>query len=83
MHWVLMEILAEVHIKVNLHIHSLCVIVLFTIDIDECETAEGDVCEQLCINKDGSFACDCRPQYVLTTDQFTCLGNIMCAYKTM
>ena len=44
-------------------------------DINECETADGDVCEQLCINNDGSFACGCKPQYVLTTDHITCLGT--------
>ena len=47
------------------------------IDINECETVDGDVCEQLCINSNGSFACGCRPNYVLTNDHITCLGIIL------
>ena len=50
---------------------------LHVTDINECETVDGDVCEQLCINNDGSFACGCRPQYVLTNDLVTCLGMVI------
>lgn len=52
-----------------------CHTVYFITDINECETADGDVCEQLCVNNVGSFTCDCEPQYILTTDQLTCLGR--------
>ena len=47
----------------------------FYVDISECETADGDVCEQLCVNNVGSFTCDCIPHYILTTDHLTCLGT--------
>ena len=33
-------------------------------------------CEQVCISTEGSYTCDCRPGYTLTTDLHTCQGKI-------
>ena len=32
------------------------------------------VCNQICINTDGSFICGCNSGYLLDDDGFTCLG---------
>ena len=43
-------------------------------DIDECR--EGtDGCEQRCVNKPGTFRCDCDPKYFLRSDKKTCAGE--------
>ena len=42
-------------------------------DINECATANGG-CDQICINKPGSFECQCKPGYALGLDGKTCTG---------
>ena len=42
-------------------------------DIDECSAEEKKGCQQLCINTDGSFHCDCQEGYHLQADQQSCL----------
>ena len=37
------------------------------VDIDECE-ANAMLCDQVCENTDGSFACACLEGYQMTTD---------------
>ena len=34
----------------------------------------GIQCDQLCINTNGSFICDCNPGYQLNEDSMTCSG---------
>ena len=47
------------------------------VDIDECKLGTSR-CQQLCINEDGSYTCDCRSGFQLnTTDNVTCIGNYM------
>jgi len=48
---------------------------LYTLDIDNCMTNNGG-CEQVCINTEGAYACECRQGYTLTTDLHTCQGRI-------
>ena len=44
-------------------------------DIDEC--SEGThVCDQICINNDGSYSCDCESGYTLA-DGYTCNGKYL------
>ena len=43
-------------------------------DIDECEEGTSG-CEQICMNTDGSFICDCDPGYTLNPDDMTCSGD--------
>ncbi|XP_031551867.1 mucin-like protein isoform X2 [Actinia tenebrosa] len=40
-------------------------------DIDECDHNNGD-CEQLCLNKPGSYECSCKIGYQLNADKKTC-----------
>ena len=51
-------------------IHSFCS------DIDEC-TSEKHGCEQVCINKLGSYYCLCEDGYYLHQDGKTCKGMIL------
>ena len=57
---------------------SLCVhfIVLF-LDIDECAKHEDNDCEQLCLNTDGSYVCNCSSGFRLNADESTCDGKII------
>ena len=45
-----------------------------SIDIDECETANGG-CEQMCSNTIGSFACSCDVGYWLAENGLKCNGK--------
>lgn len=49
----------------------LCTYPLHT-DIDECMLSP---CDHQCENTDGSFLCECRPGYILSSDGTTCLGK--------
>lgn len=45
-------------------------------DMDECRIYEGNICQHICVNTQGSFRCECFPGYVLQEDTFTCAqGN--------
>ena len=44
------------------------------IDIDECAVDNGG-CDHICINKPGSFECQCKEGYALGADGKTCTGN--------
>ena len=35
------------------------------VDIDECKAVPSP-CEQICINTNGTYSCDCNPGYLLT-----------------
>ena len=43
-------------------------------DINECNTDNGG-CDQICINKPGSFECRCESGYKLADDKKKCIGN--------
>lgn len=46
------------------------------LDMDECQIYEGNICQQICVNTQGSYRCECLPGYVLQDDAFTCApGN--------
>ena len=42
-----------------------------SLDIDECST-NGHGCEDVCINSEGSYSCDCSDGYALNEDGRTC-----------
>ena len=43
-------------------------------DIDECKLGTSR-CQQICINTNGSYNCDCQSGFQLnTTDNYTCIG---------
>ena len=43
----------------------------FLTDINECLNSS---CDQICINTNGSFICECDPGYQLNEDLMTCSG---------
>ncbi|KAH9523872.1 hypothetical protein Btru_047284, partial [Bulinus truncatus] len=49
-------------------------------DIDECQNAT--ICEQKCINTEGSYYCGCSDGYRLNTDSKTCADINECAEMT-
>ena len=53
--------------------HLLTILVLLP-DIDECE--ENVVCDQVCVNTNGSYYCDCEAGYNLRNDNITCEGKV-------
>lgn len=48
---------------------------ILLLDIDEC-TLELDSCEQICINLDGSYTCECNEGYDVSRT-FMCEGIII------
>ena len=46
------------------------------LDIDECANRNDNDCNQLCLNTNGSFTCNCSSGYQLNSDGRTCDGNI-------
>ena len=49
-----------------------------SLDIDECAVLNGG-CNQICINKPGTFRCTCIPGYQLSHNRRTCEGCVFCA----
>ena len=48
----------------------------FLIDIDECANSTLNICEQRCINTQGSFMCACNNTgFQLNDDEITCSGE--------
>ena len=43
--------------------------------MDECKKKNGG-CNQICVNKPGTFECTCKVGYKLGTNKKTCSGNI-------
>ena len=43
-------------------------------DIDECATNNGE-CDQVCVNNEGSFECQCNDGYELENDNTACKGK--------
>ena len=54
----------QLHINVYVYLFS---------DINECEDDHG--CSQICINKIGTFTCECNDGYILQADGKQCLGT--------
>ena len=47
---------------------------ILALDIDECINENGG-CSQICVNKPGSYSCECKSGYVLSEDKKTCKGK--------
>ena len=43
-------------------------------DVNECRSGSND-CEELCVNTEGSYECDCSVGYALATDGLNCIGE--------
>ena len=49
---------------------------LLFVDIDECTSSQNTHgCQQLCVNTEGGFRCDCNTGFQLNADNSTCSGN--------
>ena len=44
------------------------------VDINECEMDSGG-CDDICINTEGSYYCQCSPGLHLASDQHSCVGE--------
>ena len=55
------------------NLEIIMIMVIFT-DIDECLVNNG-TCEDICINTEGSFYCQCSTGLALSADNRTCEGN--------
>ena len=54
--------------------NPLCSFIFCAIlDINECATDNGE-CDQICVNKQGSYECKCNNGYLLADDKKTCKG---------
>ena len=58
----------------------VCVCVYRCVDIDECSQKHN--CSMLCINLPGSYRCDCRDAYRLSSDDISCDDVNECVEKT-
>ena len=50
------------------------IVVFLSSDVDECELAEANDCQQDCTNTVGSFNCSCQEGFTLNTDGRNCDG---------
>ena len=48
------------------------IFILFS-DINECDTNNGG-CEQMCVNTEGSYRCECYQGYSYNEDSGKCVG---------
>ena len=59
--------------KVTVCLNQKLVRTVPTIDINECGANMTD-CDQVCVNTNGSYHCDCNNGYTLSEDNTTCEG---------
>ena len=58
----------------QIHLERACIYLTFMFtDIDECQD-DTNICQQGCINTDGSYNCYCWNGYELTSDEYSCQG---------
>ena len=55
---------------------------MFVTDIDECQD-DTDLCQQGCINTNGSYDCFCLNGYLLASDDYSCQGLILVIVKPL
>ena len=48
---------------------------LLFLDVNECETLNGG-CQHQCVNKNGSYVCECNEKYVMDGNGKTCSGKL-------
>ena len=55
-------------------------LLLFIVDVNECEDRFSSGCAQECTNTVGSFECSCNSSYELASDGFLCKGETIDHY---
>ena len=48
--------------------------VFYALEINEC-SENLHICEQVCVNTNGSYSCECNPGYSLSVNGFNCLSK--------
>ena len=69
-------LIAQPIIKMNRTDVYITCLIIFNIDLDECQNSLHD-CDQKCINMVGTYRCQCHLGYKLQADKKTCEGNIL------
>ena len=49
--------------------------ILFSLDVNECSINNGG-CQHTCVNTDGSYECQCRSGYRLSSNGRNCIGTV-------
>ena len=49
-------------------------LILLSLDVNECLVATDNNCSQICVNTNGTFQCQCKSGYILSSDNSTCKG---------
>ena len=47
-----------------------------TEDVNECSTSNGG-CQHTCVNTAGSYQCQCRSGYTLSSNRRSCVGELI------
>ena len=50
-------------------------LIMQSLDVDECKAEDKGGCTQTCENLPGLYKCSCLPGYVLDDDKKTCIGK--------
>ena len=66
-------------VQVCIYFINILNINIIIIDINECSTGNGG-CAQTCTNINGSYACSCSTEYVLSNDGHNCTGILPIKY---
>ena len=53
----------------------ICLNSLLRLDLDECGARSHD-CQQVCVNTEGSFRCECHSGFMLNRDRKSCQGIV-------
>ena len=62
---------------ISIYVH--CTKLLTYSDIDEC-TLNIDDCDQLCVNDNGSYHCECYDGYFRDNNSASCVGKCIAKY---
>ena len=57
------------------HLKCSCLNSLLRLDLDECGARSHD-CQQVCVNTEGSFRCECHSGFMLNRDRKSCQGIV-------
>ncbi|CAK8691087.1 unnamed protein product [Clavelina lepadiformis] len=82
----LLEIASEPKIKHKFHTRNFEGIQQVQLSLDhlelcddnECEDDDKNDCEQICVNTEGSYTCECRDGFTLQEDGRSCISNDPC-----
>lgn len=59
----MLETLCLLFLTYTFKIDLTTILFVLTVDVKECDRAELNTCEQLCVNTEGGFSCSCNAGY--------------------